>query len=64
MHLDYVRIEEEIIATQDRLAAEREANKAMRDSFASYNVQMQAFMAVRKKNAFVAFLTFSDMYVC
>jgi hypothetical protein len=29
-----------------------------------FNAQIQAFMTVRNKNAFIAFLTFSDIYVC
>jgi hypothetical protein len=30
----------------------------------AFNAQIQAFMAVRNNNTFIAFLTFSDMYVC
>jgi hypothetical protein len=58
IHLDYNRMEGE------KLTTEREANRAMRDLWASYNTQMQAFVVVRKKNIFVAFLIVSDMYVC
>jgi hypothetical protein len=29
-----------------------------------FNAQIQAFMPVRNKNTFIAFLTFSDIYVC
>jgi hypothetical protein len=28
------------------------------------NTQIQAFMIVRNNNTFIAFLTFSDIYVC
>jgi hypothetical protein len=49
---------------QDELTVEREANRATRDSLASYNAHMHAFMVVKMENIFVAFLTFSDMYVC
>jgi hypothetical protein len=63
IHLNYDRVEEQLKVTQDELAVEREASRATRDSLTAYNAQMQAFMAVRKKNTFVAFLTFSDLYV-
>jgi hypothetical protein len=46
IHLNYERVEEQLRAMQDELAAEREANRATRDSLASYNAQMQAFMMV------------------
>jgi hypothetical protein len=29
-----------------------------------FNGQIQAFIVVRNKNTFIAFLTFSDIYVC
>jgi hypothetical protein len=29
-----------------------------------FNTQIQVFMAVRNKNAFITFLTFSNIYVC
>jgi hypothetical protein len=29
-----------------------------------FNAQIQAFMAVTNKNTFIAFSTFSDIYVC
>jgi hypothetical protein len=64
IHLDYNRMEGQLRATQDELTTEKEANRAMRDLWASYNTQMQAFVAVRKKDIFVAFLIVSDMYVC
>jgi hypothetical protein len=64
IHLDYSRVQEELRAMQDELEVERKANRAMRDLLASYNTQMQAFMVVRKKNTFLPFLSFSDMYMC
>ncbi len=30
----------------------------------TFHAQMQAFMVVRNKNTFIAFITFSDIYVC
>jgi hypothetical protein len=30
----------------------------------AFNTQIQVFMEVRNNNAFIVFLTFSDMYVC
>jgi hypothetical protein len=64
IHLNYGRVQEELRSTQDKLAAGREANRETRDLLASYNVQMQAYIAVRMKNTFLTFLAFSDMYVC
>jgi hypothetical protein len=46
------------------LAAEQEDHRETRESLAAYNAQMKAFMVVRNKNTFVAFITFSDIYVC
>jgi hypothetical protein len=51
-------------ATQDVLAVEQEDHRATQESLAAYNAQMQVFMEVRNKNTFVAFITFSDIYVC
>jgi hypothetical protein len=36
----------------------------MRESVNDFNTQIQAFMVVRNKNTFIAFLIFSDIYVC
>jgi hypothetical protein len=38
--------------------------REIRESVNVFNAQIQAFMAVRNKNTFIAFLTFSDTYVC
>jgi hypothetical protein len=64
MHLDYGKVEEQLRAMQDELVVEREPSRTMRDSLVDYNAQMQVFMVVRKENTFVAFLIFSDMYMC
>jgi hypothetical protein len=64
IHLNYDRVQDQLRATQDKLATEREDNTATRDSWATYNAHMQMFMLVRNKNTFVAFLSISDMYVC
>jgi hypothetical protein len=49
---------------QDVLAAEQEYHRDTRESLNAFNAQMQAFMMVRNKNTFVAFITFSDIYMC
>jgi hypothetical protein len=64
IHLNYEAMENQLRATQDVLTAEQEDHRAARDSLVACNAQMQAFMSVRNKNTFVAFITFSDMYVC
>jgi hypothetical protein len=43
---------------------EQEDHRETRDSVNGFNAQIQAFMTVRNKNAFITFLTFSDIYVC
>jgi hypothetical protein len=50
--------------TQDMLAAEQENHRETRESVNAFNAQIQAFMVVRNNNTFIAFLTFSDIYVC
>jgi hypothetical protein len=50
MHLNYESMQDELRET--------------RESVNGFNAQIQAFMAVRNKNTFVAFLTFSGIYVC
>jgi hypothetical protein len=64
IHLNYEAMKNQLKVTQDMLAAEQEDHRATRESLAAYNAQMQSFMAVRNKNTFVDFITFSDMYVC
>jgi hypothetical protein len=50
MHLNYESMQDELRETQE--------------SVNNFNVQIQAFLVVRNKNTFIAFLTFSDIYVC
>jgi hypothetical protein len=50
MHLNYESMQDDL----------RETWESVND----FNAQIQAFMAVRNKNTFIAFLTFSDIYVC
>jgi hypothetical protein len=50
--------------TQDVLAVEQENHRETRESVNAFNAQIQAFMVVRNNNTFIAFLTFSDIYVC
>jgi hypothetical protein len=49
---------------QDVLAVEQENHSETRESVNAFNAQIQAFLMVRNKNKFIAFLTFSDIYVC
>jgi hypothetical protein len=58
IHLKYERMENQLRATQDVLAVEREDSRATKDSWVAYNSPMQAFMVVRKKNTFIVSLTF------
>jgi hypothetical protein len=44
IHLDYNRVQEELRATREELATERETNRLTRDEFSSFNAQMQAFV--------------------
>jgi hypothetical protein len=48
---------------QDVLVAEQEDHRETWESVNAFNVQIQAFMTVRNNNIFIAFLTFSDIYV-
>jgi hypothetical protein len=50
--------------TQDVLAAEQKDHRETQESLNAFNTQIQVFVAVRNKNAFMAFITFSDIYVC
>jgi hypothetical protein len=64
IHLNYEAIENQLKTTQDVLAVEQEDHRDTRKSLNAFNVQMQMFMAVRNKNTFIDFITFSDIYVC
>jgi hypothetical protein len=43
------------------ISGSRKAWKHYRNAF---NAQIQVFIVIRNKNTFIAFLTFSDIYVC
>jgi hypothetical protein len=49
---------------QDVLAVEQEDHRETRELVNAFNTKIQAFMTVRNKNTFIAFLPFSDIYVC
>jgi hypothetical protein len=57
-------MQNEVRSTQDLLAAEQEDHRETRESVNAFNTQIHAFMAVRNKNTFIAFLIFSDIYMC
>jgi hypothetical protein len=57
-------MENQLRIMQDVLTAELEDHIEKRESLASYNAQMLAFMVIRNKNTFISFITFSDIYVC
>jgi hypothetical protein len=63
IHLNYDAMENQLRTMQDVLAAEQEDHRDTRELVYAFNSQMQAFMAVRNKNIFIAFITFSDIYV-
>jgi hypothetical protein len=46
------------------LAAKQEDHRETQESLNAFNAHIQAFMVVRNNNTFIAFLTFSDMFVC
>jgi hypothetical protein len=64
IHLNYELMQNELRSMQDVLAVEQEDHRETRESVNAFNAQIQAFMVVRNKNTFIAFLTFSDIYVC
>jgi hypothetical protein len=49
---------------QNVLVVEQKDHRETQDSVNIFNAQIQAFMVVRNNNAFIVFLTFSDIYVC
>jgi hypothetical protein len=64
IHLNYESMQNELRSTQDVLVVEQEDPIEIRESVNAFNTQIQVFMVVRNKNTFIAFLTFSDTYVC
>jgi hypothetical protein len=64
IHLNYEAMENQFRTTQDMLAVEQEDHRDTQESLNALNTQMQEFMVVRNLNTFIAFITFSDIYVC
>jgi hypothetical protein len=64
IHLNYESMQNELRSTQDVLVVEQEDHRAIQEWVNAFSTQIQAFMSVRNKNTFIAFLTFSDIYVC
>jgi hypothetical protein len=64
IHLKYESKQNDLRSTQDVLAMEQEDPREARESVNAFNTQIQAFITIRNKNTFIAFLTFSDIYVC
>jgi hypothetical protein len=63
IYLNYESMQNELRSTQDVLAVEQKDHKETWESVNAFNAQIQALMAVRNNNAFIAFLTFSDIYM-
>jgi hypothetical protein len=57
-------MENDLRTMKDVLAVEQENHRVMRESVNTFNAQIQVFLIVRNKNNFIAFLIFSDIYVC
>jgi hypothetical protein len=57
-------MENDLRTMKDVRTVEQENYRVTRESVNTFNAQMQAFLTVRNKNKFVAFLTFSDIYAC
>jgi hypothetical protein len=64
IHLNYELMQNELRSMQDMLPMEQEDHRGTRELVNAFNAQIQAFMVVRNKNTFIAFLTFTDIYVC
>jgi capsule polysaccharide export protein KpsE/RkpR len=64
IHLNYEAMKNQLRTMQDVLAVESEDHRETRESLNAFNAKMQVFMVVRNKNTFIAFITFSDIYVC
>jgi hypothetical protein len=64
INLNYELMENQVKAIQDVPMVEQEEHRVKQESLGAYHTQMQAFMAVRIKNTFIAFITSSDMSVC
>jgi hypothetical protein len=64
IYLKYEAMENQHGTMQDMLGAEQEDHRDTQESLNAFNAHMQAFMAVRNKIIFVAFIRFSDIYLC
>jgi hypothetical protein len=64
IHLNYEAMENDLRTMKDVLAVEQENHRVTRESVNTFNAQIQMFLIVRNKNKFIAFLIFSDIYVC
>jgi hypothetical protein len=64
IHLNYEAMKNGLRTTKDVLTVEQENHRVTRESLNNFNTQIQAFMMARNKNKFIAFLIFSDIYVC
>jgi Spy/CpxP family protein refolding chaperone len=56
-------MENQLRTMQDMLATEQKDHRETRELVNAFNSQIQAFMEVRNNNTFIAFITFSDIYV-
>jgi hypothetical protein len=63
IHLNYETMENQLRTMQDMLATEQKDHRETRELVNAFNSQIQAFMEVRNNNTFIAFITFSDIYV-
>jgi hypothetical protein len=65
IHLNHEAMKNGLRTMKDVLAVEQENHRVTRESVNTFNAQIQAFLMVRNKIKFIAFLTFSDIiYVC
>jgi hypothetical protein len=64
IHLNYETMENDLRTMKDVLVVEQENHRVMRESVNTFNAQIQVFLIVINKNNFIAFLIFSDIYVC
>jgi hypothetical protein len=64
IHLNYEMMKNQLTMMQDILTVEPEDHRDTQESLNAFNTYIQAFMTVRNTNTFVAFITFSDIYVC
>jgi hypothetical protein len=64
IHLNYEAMKNDLRMTKDVLPVEQENHRVTRESVNTFNAQIQAFLTVKNKNKFIAFLIFSDIYVC